>query len=173
MNQRSRLDLDVQSAETTRLLEQARRLRAELEDEGDPAGDAELAEGLETLRRLGGRPSLASETAGFARNVEATLGAVPGIRVDGHMAGTPDGSRPYVLVTAGDRTFVVRAKGPIVLSAASVRRDLTRLERAVDDLRAHHGFLVVPDGFPSRIGAGGRTSVATVRDVVEQLLRVR
>jgi hypothetical protein len=173
MNQGSRLNLDVQPAEMTRLLERARRLRSELEDEGDPARDTELAEALETLRRLGGRPSLASETAEFARNVEATLAAVPGICVVGHVAGMPDGSRPYVLVTAGDQTFVVRGKGPIVLSAASVRRDLTRLERAVEDLRAAYGFLVVPDGFPSRVGAGGRASVATVRDVVEQLLKVR
>jgi hypothetical protein len=125
--------------------ELARRLRriSEALAERDYDLEREFVEGLDKLRRLEGKPSVAEEAARFSQSVAKTLEcAGASIVAEIPRGGGVDG-QPDLVVERGETRFVVNAKGPILLSGASILENASRLDELRQTLHAEHGFLVV------------------------------
>jgi hypothetical protein len=133
------MTLDLEPGELARRLQQISDAFAQRDYEQE----RQFVEGLDTLRRLGGKPSLAAEAARFSQSVAKTLecaGAtvVAEIPRSGGVDGQPD-----IVVEAGESRFVVNAKGPVLLSGASILENAERLDELRKTLHAEHAFLVV------------------------------
>jgi hypothetical protein len=153
--------------ETAELLKRAGQLRLQLREPEDAARDAELAEALETLRRLARRPSLATEGAAFERAVTKALRSLPGVVVTSRQGWR--GSQPDLIVKTCNGIFVIDAKARL-LSSSDARRTLDQLRHARETLRANHGFLVVPTFIGATADAGREVSIVTVPELLERIL---
>jgi hypothetical protein len=157
--------------ETAELLKRAEQLRLQLAAPADEENEAALEEALETLRRLAGRPSLASERAKFERTVARTIQALPGVVVaDRPRSGGVKGEADFFVKSAG-RTFLIEAKAPGFFSRGSLTRTLARLEHLTDAFGADQAFLVVPKRPAPITSDDDRVSVVTVSELRDMIMQ--
>jgi hypothetical protein len=133
------MTLDLEPGELARRLQRISDAFAERDYERE----REFVEALDALRRLEGKPSVAAEAARFSQSVAKTLECA-GATVVAEIprGGGVDGQPDLVVETAGSRC-IVNAKGPILLSGASILENAARLEELRVTLHAEQAFLVV------------------------------
>jgi len=113
-------------------------------DERDLAGEERFVDILDTLHRLAGKPSIATEAARFTKAVVEALERTDARIVTERPRGGGLHGQPDLVVEADGETYLVHAKGPLLLSGASVLETVARLDELRDALGAEHAFLVVP-----------------------------
>lgn len=130
----------------------------------------DLKDSLETLRRLGGRASFATEASEFQSQVMRILKSLPGAQVTEHPVSAGASLRPDALLSINDQSYLIEARAPTFLSGGQLRREIQNLRLSLDAFGAEKALLVVPDGASApRIVSDPRVDILTFSELYSRL----